>query len=393
MDFQSRHHAGLQDTVVRHCTLVARKRDDFQKGNLMMLNNLLKQLTRRPALIAILIGIVLLFLITHPLFTDKNRASMGRIAFLWSPDGSSTMNLILSDGNGNSPRFMGYFSGTLAFSPDGGLLAIGCRRSEQGIVSEICILDVNKFSSAREQIVVGGYDTRFPITSKIALPNQCLEYQYKKGESFEGIFSIDWSPKADRLILVCGKPSVREVCIVPLEGNANCWDKNVSTDVFRATWSPVDENAILVADWQYPTSKIYLVDPSGKRIKYITDGGSPTWSPDGKQIAYVESIYYPDTGNRSQGIASINIDGSNHKWLYKPNLAGIEDSIDLLGISSGRPTRLAWSPDGRFIVFSGVNGYWFNFRIFRLDISTGEIIILMDPGVFSKTVTEPDWGP
>jgi Tol biopolymer transport system component len=304
------------------------------------------------------------------------------------------MDLILSDGNGNTLRDMGYFSSTLAFSPDGSLLATGCRPSDDfGIVSEICILDVNKFSSTREQITVGVYDTRYPIASKVALPEQCLEYQYRKGEPLKGVFSIDWSPKADRLILVCGKPGVREVCIVPLDGIANCWNDNASKDVFRATWSPVDENAILVTDWQYPESKIYLVDPSGERLKYIADGGSPTWSPDGKQIAYVESAYYPDTANWSYGIASINIDGSNHRWLYKPIFTDVDNAVDLRGIDSGRPTRLAWSPDGRFIVFSGVNGYLYNFRIFRLNISTGNITILMDPGIFSHIVTEPDWGP
>jgi dipeptidyl aminopeptidase/acylaminoacyl peptidase len=342
--------------------------------------------------IAILYIAVFWILAVHfDVLKDMHRAPAGRIAFLWSPDRSSTMRLVMSDGNGDAPRYMTYASGTLAFSPDGSLLATGCR-PDDGMVSEICILDVKKISAVREKIAVNVYDSRYPIKSKIALPEQCLKYQYKPGELLEGIYSIDWSPKADRLILVCGETKNREVCIVSLEGDSHCWDKNVSKDVSHAVWSPSDENAILIYDMsQGFTSKIYLVDPSGKTRKYITDGLSPAWSPDGKQIAYVEPIHTKRGWN--DGIASINIDGANHRWLYVPKSErDIFTSIDLIGSASGRPTRLAWSPDGRYIVFSAVQGSWTSLRIFRLDISTGKVIILMDHGIFGNTVTEPDWG-
>jgi len=152
-------------------------------------------------------------------------------------------------------------------------------------------------------------------------------------------------------------------------------------------WSPVDENKILTSSWEYPVSKINLVDQNGTIIKQIAEGMNPEWSSDGTKIAYIENAKDP----LSQGIAVIDSDGSNHEWVYYPDFSSDEYTIHLDGFDDGRMERLAWSPDDKTIIFSGTYGGIADHYIFKLDLETGDATYFIDPSFFSYIVIEPDW--
>jgi WD40 repeat protein len=326
-----------------------------------------------------------------------NRIPAGRIAFLKSPEitAHNGLDLVLADGEGNNLRYIGFFTGSPAFSPKGNLLAIGCKPSHPDSegTTEICIVDIEKFLSTRDQIPFDlYYDTNTVITSKVALPEQCLGFRYLQDQPLEGILSLDWSPAGDAILVVCGNLKTREVCILPINGKSDCWDDAASTNVMRAVWSPIDENSIAISGLGYPTSMISIVDRNGSNIRSINVGMNPEWSPDGKKIAYVELITDSTSDSNGYGVAAINIDGSSHVWLYKPDPEKPESFINLYSWDGGWPSRLAWSPDGKYIVFSAQRGDMYNMSLFRLNITTGEITYFVDSPLFKNPIVEPDWG-
>jgi len=89
------------------------------------------------------------------------------------------------------------------------------------------------------------------------------------------------------------------------------------------------------------TGKLALASADGSIVLYdltsgtanrLTAGFDPAISPDGSKIAFLRG---------GQGLLVINADGSNERLLY----------------GGGAEMRApAWSPDGRFVVFSRVNG-------------------------------------
>lgn len=84
-------------------------------------------------------------------------------------------------------------------------------------------------------------------------------------------------------------------------------------------------------------------------VRQLTDGAfdvsSTSWSPDGRSVAMVTDIDPPEDVMRAhyfQKIYTVSVDGGEHSLLWEGEKWDV-----------GRVASLAWSPDGRHLVFSG----------------------------------------
>lgn len=121
---------------------------------------------------------------------------------------------------------------------------------------------------------------------------------------------------------------------------------------------------------------LFVIGADGTRMRQLTsnakDEHGPTWSPDGKSIAFVAATFF-DSGQVESTITVVAADGSKRRVLLR-TLSG------QLGFQEP-----AWSPNGQRIAFTWFRNTTQGLWLLRMDGS-------VDP-VTSKTVQHPSWAP
>jgi Tol biopolymer transport system component len=211
---------------------------------------------------------------------------------------------------------------------------------------------------------------------------------------------------------------------------------NTTNDVDPA-WSADGESIVYVAiDDIWGTSEVYTVPASGGTpTKLTNNGASPTWSPDGKTIAFSAPVKNGDlwswqifTVSASGGTPTKITNNSVHDNVryfedgleanYSPDGQTIaytqrdpehsNSDIYTIPATGGSPTNLtqgqmiegsridasgpAWSPDGSRIVFSHFNfpNDGSTFQLYTIPAKGGTPTHL--PTISSLMANSPDWG-
>jgi Tol biopolymer transport system component len=123
---------------------------------------------------------------------------------------------------------------------------------------------------------------------------------------------------------------------------------------------------------------IYVSNDDGSGVRRLTDTpypvGSPKWSPDGRQIAFMMDIETDPQKWQQYDIFIMNADGSQQRNLTEhPQQDGFP----------------AFSPDGKYIVFDSSRSAGTVLSIFVMEIATRKVRKLTN----DEFASSPNWSP
>lgn len=193
------------------------------------------------------------------------------------------------------------------------------------------------------------------------------------------------APKTPKILFTSWRDGNGEIYTMNPDGSEQVrltWHRANDTS---AVWSPTGDQILFVSDRNEGIPDLFLMDADGENVQKIFDRSArrhhPTFSADGKEIAYLqyfkEAIYTgPIDGKKERWVVRVNEHGGNPDW--SPTAAEIvfisshwfperklsvlnlktnkKDTFKLFNPAGGarplRPNYAAWAPSGDKIAFS-----------------------------------------
>ncbi|MCJ7606436.1 MAG: tetratricopeptide repeat protein, partial [Thermoplasmata archaeon] len=278
----------------------------------------------------------------------------------WSPDAGSILALLnrnkateltlisTADGSVRVLRSStsGWFSFQRAsFSPDGRFVAFGLVREGSPPNGDVLLMTAD----GRNEVVVAGH----PAEDRL----------------------LRWTPDMRSLIFLSDRSGTWDIWTVHItggkqQGEPELLKKDFGYDTEVLGFAPdgslyyktnTSFGGLYNGEVDLETSKV-LVPPAPVTTRYTGPVAQPTWSPDGRNLAYLSHPGFIGLGNN---ILTIRSAATGEERFLSPRLRYVN--------------QISWAPDGRSVIAVAITGT--GLGIFRIDTETSGITKLTDGGL------------
>lgn len=180
----------------------------------------------------------------------------------------------------------------------------------------------------------------------------------------------DWSPDGRWVVFQSEREEGSDLFVVDTSGSHTRRLTDRPGPDSSADWSPDGQQLVFFSERERGRG-IYIMDADGSNVRWVTAGFQPTWSPDGRRIAFhartcatLDPLALGDDERcRATGTFGvkgnlalwlIDPDGSNLKRVWPPHgeFASVRTADGRYSSNLGEyPLYPVWSPDGTHLAF------------------------------------------
>ena len=186
-----------------------------------------------------------------------------------------------------------------------------------------------------------------------------------------------WAPDGGRLAFVSDRAGQQAIYVMRDDGSDVRRVSTGTLDVDGPVWLPDGEHIAYVVTKENRDVEIQVMDLATGEATVLVEGWSPSWSPDGRRVAF--------TGGQIPQIVIADHDGGNARPVFEIDVNNIH--IDMAPL---------WSPDGTQILFTGIvmggdpENPQMNQHVFLTDAAGEERLRLTDQPGWNQA---NDWSP
>jgi dipeptidyl aminopeptidase/acylaminoacyl peptidase len=209
--------------------------------------------------------------------------------------------------------------------------------------------------------------------SQVWLLNRLGGEAVRLTETVQGVNDFEWSPDSTRLVLILQDPKPEDAEAAKEKDKEKPAPKPKTPPPFVIDRLQFKEDTVGYLDRR--RTHLYVFDVASKSVTQVTSGdyddNEPSWSPDGKSLAFTSNRSVPDPDR------NFNTD----IWVVAANNADKGAHLTQITTNLGADRSPAWSPDGKWIAFVSQTD------VKAIDYATHHLAIAPSTGGEEKVLT------